>query len=361
MRPARTPAEPAPTLASQHVPRRDVYSTSPCKGKAPAVLLAAVRTGGERQVNGNQCHPLCIFLIEPRKVVALEKGSVMSRFSISAMMLLAIPAFAAAQHRGGAPMAPSRPAMVIPRAAPAPARGIVRAPSGISSASRVGVPVTRVRNSGRTFTGSPANFGANGNFGPNGNLGFNSNFGPNGVDFQNVPGLGFDYPHLAAISGNRGRFGGGFYGAFPFGYGYGGYPYGSPYPYDSPGIVDEGQPADTAPSDAQVSVADQNIPADAYDLPPMPRRPRAPRPANDPQAASAQAQSAPAPQPDVEQYVFVRRDGGVVFAVAYSWDKGTLRYVTPEGQRRSIGRDALDLNATQQFNEQRGLTFQAPA
>jgi hypothetical protein len=272
----------------------------------------------------------------------------MSRFSITATMLLAIPALAAAQHHGGgAAFAPSRPAMVIPRAAPAPARGIARMPSGISSASRVGVPVTRVRNSGRTFNGTPANFGPN------------SAFGPNGTNFQNVPGLGFDYPHLAAISGNRRIPGGRFGGGFPFGYG--GYLYGSPYPYDSPGIVDEGQPADTAPADAQVSVTDENIPADAYDLPPMPRRPRAPRSANDPQAASAQAQSAPAPQPDVEQYVFVRRDGGVVFAVAYSWDKGTLRYVTPEGLRRSIGRDALDLNATQQFNEQRGLTFQAPA
>jgi hypothetical protein len=271
----------------------------------------------------------------------------MSRFSITATMLLAIPALAAAQHHGGgAAFAPSRPAMV-PRAAPAPARGIVRMPSGISSASRVGVPVTRVRNSGRTFNGNPATFGPNGTF------------GPNSTDFQNVPGLGFDYPHLAAISGNRRIPGGGFGGGFPFGYG--GYLYGSPYPYDSPGIVDEGQPADTAPADAQVSVADENIPADAYDLPPMPRRPRAPRQANDQQAASAQPQSAPAPQPDVEQYVFVRRDGGVVFAVAYSWDKGTLRYVTPEGVRRSIGRDALDLNATQQFNEQRGLTFQAPA
>jgi hypothetical protein len=267
----------------------------------------------------------------------------MSRFSITAMMLLAIPALAAAQHHGGgAAFAPSRPAMVVPRAAPAPARGIVRAPSGISSPSRVGVPVTRARNSGRTFNGNPANFG------------------PNGTDFQNVPGLGFDYPHLAAISGNRRFPGGRFGGGYPFGYGYGGYLYGSPY-YDSPGIDDQGQPADTAPADPQASAADENIPADAYDLPPMPRRPRAPRSANDPQAASAQAQSAPAPQPDAEQYVFVRRDGGVVFAVAYSWDKGTLRYVTPEGLRRSIGRDALDLNATQQFNEQRGLTFQAPA
>jgi hypothetical protein len=214
--------------------------------------------------------------------------------------------------------------------------------------SRVGVPVTRVRNPGSTFGGSPTNFsGGPTSFGPG------SNFGFNGVDFQDVPGLGFDYPHLAAISRNRfipGRFAGG----FPFGYG--GYYYGSPY-YDSPDVYDQGQPADMAPVNPQASIADENIPADAYDLPPMPRRPRSA--AGEPPAAPAQ--TAPAPQPDVEQYVFVRRDGSLLFAVAYSWDKGTLRYVTPEGVRRSIARDALDLNATQQFNEQRGLTFQAPA
>jgi hypothetical protein len=65
--------------------------------------------------------------------------------------------------------------------------------------------------------------------------------------------------------------------------------------------------------------------------------------------------------PDVEQYVFVRLDGSLVFAVAYAWENGTLRYVTPDGLRRSITRDALDLNATQQFNEQRGLNFRVPA
>src|ERR1700720_2005456 len=48
-------------------------------------------------------------------------------------------------------------------------------------------------------------------------------------------------------------------------------------------------------------------------------------------------------------------------AVAYTWQNGTLRYITPDGLRHTIRRDALDLNATQQFNEQRGLNFQAPA
>lgn len=62
-----------------------------------------------------------------------------------------------------------------------------------------------------------------------------------------------------------------------------------------------------------------------------------------------------------EEYVFVRRDGTVFFAVAYAWDSGTLRYVTTEGFRRSVGSEALDLDATQKFNEQRGLNFHSPA
>jgi hypothetical protein len=57
----------------------------------------------------------------------------------------------------------------------------------------------------------------------------------------------------------------------------------------------------------------------------------------------------------------VRRDGTVFFAVAYAWENGTLRYVTSQGLRRTVTQDALDLDATRQFNEQRGLTFQLPA
>ena len=67
------------------------------------------------------------------------------------------------------------------------------------------------------------------------------------------------------------------------------------------------------------------------------------------------------PLPDAAEYVFVRRDGGLLFAVAYSWDNGMLRYVTRDGFRRSVTQDALDLDATQQFNEQRGLSFRLPA
>jgi hypothetical protein len=47
--------------------------------------------------------------------------------------------------------------------------------------------------------------------------------------------------------------------------------------------------------------------------------------------------------------------------VAYAWENGTLRYITSEGLRHTVTADKLDLDATQQFNEQRGLIFRLPA
>jgi hypothetical protein len=243
------------------------------------------------------------------------------------MVVLAIPALAAAQHRGGA----TGPAMaasfhggaVISRAASAPARSTMRGQSGTSTA-RIGSPVLRTQNGVRIIRRN------------------NSNpFGFNGTDFQDVPGLGFDYPHLAAISGNRRLRGSRFGGGVPFGSG--GFLFGPSV------IVEEVPSAESQPTVMEEEVAD-DAPAEA------PRHARTSRTVNEPQPERAAA-----PQPDPEQFVFVRRDGGLVFAVAYTWENGTLRYVTPEGLRRSLGRDALDLDATQQFNEQRGLNFRVPA
>ena len=77
--------------------------------------------------------------------------------------------------------------------------------------------------------------------------------------------------------------------------------------------------------------------------------------------AAAETAGAAPTATDSDQFVFVRRDGTVFFAVAYSWEKGTLRYITNEGLRKTVTRDALDLDATRQFNEQRGLNFRLPA
>jgi hypothetical protein len=67
------------------------------------------------------------------------------------------------------------------------------------------------------------------------------------------------------------------------------------------------------------------------------------------------------PVPAQQEYVFVKRDGTLIFAVAYSWINDRLQYVTQEGIRRTIPRDTLDLGATQQFNDQRGVPIQLPA
>jgi hypothetical protein len=107
----------------------------------------------------------------------------------------------------------------------------------------------------------------------------------------------------------------------------------------SPAAVDDG------------SVAEAQQP-DAPDAEPRDtgRRYRAPQ-----QAA------VPTPATESGPFVFVRRDGTVFFAVAYTWEKGTLRYITSQGLRQTVAKDALDLDATRQFNEQRGLNIQLPA
>jgi hypothetical protein len=222
------------------------------------------------------------------------------------------------------------------RAGSAPARVAVRA--GAQGGARVGTPVGRAGTSGRVIRGgNRTNFGNRANLGSNG-----TDF--NGTSFQNVPGLGFDYPHLAAVNGNRRGHGDRFDGA-PFGFG--------GFLLDSPGLI-EVPNGDSGVSGDQIA-NDPPLPSeDGTDVAAEPRRPRYPR-------EPVQPEAAPAPPQDVQQYVLVRQDGGVVFAVAYTWQNGTLRYITPDGLRHTIKRDALDVNATQQFNEQRGLNFEAPA
>jgi hypothetical protein len=158
-----------------------------------------------------------------------------------------------------------------------------------------------------------------------------------------VPGLGFDFPHLAAVSGNR-RHNGRFGNSFPFGFG--------GFLFDSPSvIVEQAPPAETAAPAAEDAIAAN---AGESDFPRRSRESRVYGPSPQPGSQSD-------PPADVEEYVFVQRDGGLLFAVAYSWDNGTLRYITRDGLRRSVAREALDLGATEQFNEQRGLNFHLPA
>ena len=181
--------------------------------------------------------------------------------------------------------------------------------------------------------------------------------GPDFADDSNVPGLGFDAVHVAATRGNRGhdrehgRDRGNEFGVlFPF-FGGGGY-----YVPTGPDMAVDAQGAGQAVEDAgDQGPGENDLPDDRPSDRPHGRR------SDGAARAERLPVEQPAPQADVAEYVFVRRDGTVFFAVAYTWDQGSLRYISSEGMKHSVSRDSLDLKATQQFNEERGLTFRAPA
>jgi len=152
-----------------------------------------------------------------------------------------------------------------------------------------------------------------------------------------VPGLGFDYVHLAAVhpNGFRHRRFSSVGGFFPF--------FSGGFEMPSIPTVDEEVAGDEA------DVAEQAPRRVVHVIAPEPSASN---------GSSYQAQGSTQPS---EEYVFVRRDGTVFFAVAYSWENGALRYITNQGLRGTLTRESLDLNATQQFNEQRGLSFHSPA
>lgn len=244
----------------------------------------------------------------------------MRRFWI-AILAMAVPVVASAQHHGG--MAVAGPTIAVaPRGISSAApHAVARVPAGPHPATSV---VHRTRATATPSRNTSVDSGLT-------NL-------PVFANDTDVPGLGFDYPHLAAVNPRRGRERSGFGPSVPFGYG--------GYVFSSPEMVVENpqQEAQQAPADETAA------------------NPDAPDEGRGPQRQYFQ-RSSPAPEPPVDnsQYVFVRRDGGLLFAVAYSWDNGTLRYVTPDGVRKSVAQDSLDMNATQQFNEQRGLSFRVPA
>jgi hypothetical protein len=71
-------------------------------------------------------------------------------------------------------------------------------------------------------------------------------------------------------------------------------------------------------------------------------------------------ENAYAPAKPVNEFVFVKRDGTRIFAVAYSLMKDKLQYVTKEGLRRTLTLDTLDYEATEKDNEERGNTVNLP-
>ena len=150
-----------------------------------------------------------------------------------------------------------------------------------------------------------------------------------------VPGLGFDFSHFFAVHPNWGRFNpvGGV--TLPF---FGGGGFYMPVPYYTESTPQEEEPEPNAPQ----PVSTQRM---------VPEEPAAPSRSRSGSYMSAE------PVPD---FVFVKRDGTTFSAVAYSWAKDKLQYVTKDGLRHSAGVETLDLPATERMNEERGNTVNFP-
>jgi len=172
------------------------------------------------------------------------------------------------------------------------------------------------------------------------------------ASFSGVPGLGFDFPHLAAVGsgginsassfGQSGRRGQGAYLPILFG----GYPY---YYDDSGSDQADQQPVGPSQPQPQVIVIQQPVPAQQGGD-------------SGSDSAGNTAPSIPDAQvadiPDVGDFILVRRDGRLLFASLFSVVGTQLQYITPEGIRRTLAISDLDTDATQQMNEARGTTVQ---
>ena len=166
-----------------------------------------------------------------------------------------------------------------------------------------------------------------------------SNFAP----MRRVPGLGFDFPHLAAISPpirDRSRF-----------------EHRQTFPFISPifgtlpfysDIPDYYSEAEQQPQFIMVPQQPQQ-----QGVAPPPRE------AN-PEAAPVASQFPAPPPPELGQLILVRHDGQVLLAVAFTMVRGQLVYVTREGMRRSFPVSELDKAATREMNDANGTSVSLP-
>jgi hypothetical protein len=248
--------------------------------------------------------------------------------------ILASSMAGAQTHSGTAPIRTAGAQFRSPLRVSATAR---RAPSSATLSARranfAQIPPSGLITNG--FPPIPSSFGFLGNF--------------------DVPGLGFDYPHLAAISSAlqnssfgfghfRGHFGQGsfvpiFFGGYPYYYG--------DLDYEEPAVQE--QPQSQPAPQTQPQIVQQTVPAQS-----------GAGTFNESESYSALSAAPEATEPvrDVGEFVLVRRDGRVLFASMFMVSGTKLTYVTPEGLRHTLALADLDVDATQQMNEARGTTIQ---
>jgi hypothetical protein len=149
-----------------------------------------------------------------------------------------------------------------------------------------------------------------------------------------VPGLGFDYEHLAAVHREalerRYRHG----VVYPLFWG------GYPYPYDSD--YDNGTYAPST-ADQYPGPAGEPGDQDAY----------AQQPYETPLPAVQEPANA-TPEREIENFSLVLKDGSQISAVAFTRQGDQVVYITNEGKRQYVAVAKIDADATTKLNEDRG-------
>jgi len=117
------------------------------------------------------------------------------------------------------------------------------------------------------------------------------------------------------------------------------------------------------PTEPQVIVVQQPAPVVVVQQPALTEEVAEPaaRPRHAERRESIQPVPAGEAQRDVGEFLLVRLDGRIVFAVAFSTQGDQLTYVTRDGVRRSLRLSDLDIDATRRMNEERGTTIHLPA
>jgi hypothetical protein len=223
-------------------------------------------------------------------------------------------------------------APVVNRAAVAGHGAVTHAPTQFHSAAHLGStttkpiasphhvvltsPLPRHHRAGNGFGHFPNNLFANNSF-------FNECTG--------APGLGFDFTHFFAVHPNCNHtmlggvvlpfVGGGFYVPMPY--------------YENSQVQPQQQQQTEANNTGESKEENES-------------------------SEASEGQGAHFYNPPVSDYVFVKRDGTKIFAVAYSLTKDKLQYVSKDGLRHTLSLDALDYEATEKSNEELGNTINLP-
>lgn len=166
---------------------------------------------------------------------------------------------------------------------------------------------------------------------------------PSFIPINDVPGLGFDFPHLAAVSR-------GFPQRFLF-------INNDFFPFFTSIVFDP------LPLYYPLEAATPEYSPEAGRLPIFVIAPPQQPPSATPLAETSPAAPSATPQPpprELGQLILVRRDGQVLLVIAFTANHGQLTYITREGLRRSFPVSQLDNDATREMNDANGTSVSLP-